>query len=413
MIAVFGLGFVGLTTALGFACKGLRVSGYDTSAQRLAGVRSGHIPFKEPGLVEALRSTRLLTLVDSAEQALADAKVVFICVGTPMSSDGRADLTAVINAVGTVLAAPDSRTCRRTIVIKSTVPPGSSRDRIAPLIQSGGFTPGSQIGLAANPEFLREGRAWDDFMNPDRVVVGADDAQSAKDVADLYTHFHAPVHEVSLTTAEFIKYLSNTMLATLISFSNEMALAARRITGVDIPAAFRILHADRRWSGTPAPMTSYCYPGCGFGGYCLPKDTLAMHRRGIEVGCSMELLEAVLHVNARVRQELLEGFCQEQPPPARVAVLGLAFKPGSDDVRDTPSAFFVEQLLLRRYSVVAYDPLAMKAFDEVWGMPVEYAASLEEALAGADAALLLTGWEQFRGLRGRTKPQIHDWRYLL
>jgi len=413
VIAVLGLGFVGLTTALGFASKGLRVRGYDTSAQRLAGLRSGHIPFAEPGLAEALRSARSFTLEDSAEQALVDAEVVFLCVGTPMSGDGRADLSAVLTAVAAVLAAPDSAIRRRTIVVKSTVPPGTCRDQIAQFIRSRGFAVGSQIGLAVNPEFLREGKAWQDFMNPDRIVVGADDRQSASTVAALYRSFDAPVHEVSLTSAEFIKYLSNTLLATLISFSNEMALAARRIGDVDIPAAFRIAHADRRWSGTPAPMTSYCYPGCGFGGYCLPKDTLAMQRRGVEAGAEMELLDAVLRVNERVRQELLDGFCQEQPPPARVAVLGLAFKPGSDDVRDTPSAFFVQRLLERRYSVVAYDPVAMKAFDEVWGMPVEYAASLEEALAGADAALVVTAWEHFRGLRGRTKPRIHDWRYLL
>jgi UDPglucose 6-dehydrogenase len=413
VIAVFGLGFVGLTTALGFASKGMRVSAYDSSAQRLAEIRSGRIPFAEPGLAEALASTDLLTLADSPAQALVDATVVFICVGTPTSPSGRADLTAVFSCLDSVLAAPDSRTRRRTIVVKSTVPPGSCRDHISPHIRARGFNLGPEIGLAANPEFLREGRAWDDFMNPDRIVVGADDTQSAAIVAGLYSSFDAPVHGVSLTTAEFIKYLSNTLLATLISFSNEMALAARRIQGIDIAAAFRIVHADGRWSGAPAPMSSYCYPGCGFGGYCLPKDTLAMHRRGVEAGARMELLDAVLRVNSRVREELLEEFCRQQPPPARVAVLGLAFKPGSDDVRDTPSAFFVRELIRRQYAVVAYDPLAMKAFDEVWGMPVKYAGSMDEALAGADAALVLTGWEQFRDLRGRTEPRIHDWRYLL
>lgn len=413
MIAVFGLGFVGLTTALGFAARGMRVRGFDTSAARLATIRGGRIPFEEPGLAEVLGTNRLFTPAASSTEALEAAEVVFVCVGTPMSDDGHADLTAVLDAVGMVLSAADSRTRRRTIVIKSTVPPGSCRDKVAAFIRSRGFEIGVQIGLAANPEFLREGKAWEDFMNPDRIVVGADDARSAKDVARLYRDFEVPVHEVSLTTAEFIKYLSNTLLATLISFSNEMSLAARRIGGVDIPAAFRAVHADRRWTGSPAPMTSYLYPGCGFGGYCLPKDTLAMHRRGIDAGAGMPVLEAVLAVNDGVRRELLEDFCRQQPAPARVAVLGLAFKPGSDDVRDTPSAFFVRELLQRGYKVVAYDPLAMNAFKEVWGMPVEYAASLEDAMKGADAAMLLTGWDEFAALRGRATPRIHDLRYFL
>lgn len=413
MIAVFGLGFVGLTTALGFAAHGMRVTGFDTSRERMAALAAGHVPFEEPGLAQALGASRGFTLAASAQQALADAEMVFVCVGTPMSDDGRADLSYVTSAVRAVLEAPDSRTRRRTIVIKSTVPPGSCRHAIAGFIMAQGFSPGADIGLAANPEFLREGKAWEDFMHPDRVVVGADDARSARDVARLYAPFAAPVHEVSLTTAEFVKYLSNTLLATLISFSNEMSLAAHRIGGVDIPAAFRIAHADRRWSGFPAAMTSYFYPGCGFGGYCLPKDTLAMHRRGVEAGAAMPVLDAVLSVNAGVRQTLLDGFCREQPAPARVAVLGLAFKPGSDDVRDTPSGYFVRELLARGYSVVAYDPLAMKAFRDGWGLPIEYARSMDEALNGAHAALLLTAWEEFRALRGRATPRVHDWRYLL
>lgn len=413
MIAVFGLGFVGLTSALGFAAQGFRVRGFDVSAQRLATLRKGHVPFEEPGLPEALAASPSFTLASSAAEALTDAEVVFICVGTPMSDDGRADLSMVLQAVDMVLGAPDNRSRRRTIVIKSTVPPGSCRDRIAAHIRSRGFEIGSQIGLAANPEFLREGKAWEDFMRPDRIVVGADDAISAKDVAQLYTKFAVPIFEVSLTTAEFIKYLSNTLLATLISYSNEMSLAARRIGGIDIPRAFHAVYADRRWTGAPAPMTSYFYPGCGFGGYCLPKDTLAMHRRGIEAGADMPILGAVLEINDSVRHDLLAEFCRQHPAPARVAVLGLAFKPGSDDVRDTPSAFFVRELLQRGYTVVAYDPLAMEAFNEVWNMPVEYAASLDAAMNGADAAMLLTSWEEFRALRGRPGPPIHDLRYFL
>ena len=277
MITVVGLGFVGLTTALGFSQKNFQVYGYDVDRYRIALIKKCQIPFYEPHLGKACESYlgNNFIISDSLQEAVSKSEVIFICVGTPNGEEESTDLTYLYNAIEETLKGFD-KDDYKVLVIKSTIPPSTTQDKIKPFVEKFGFSVGKDIGLANNPEFLREGYAWDDFVYPDRIVIGVEDEKTIGILNHYYKPFAAPIHKVSLNTGEFIKYLSNTLLSSLISYSNEMSMVANNIGGIDIPKAFKILHEDKRWFGKPAKMTSYVYPGCGFGGYCLPKDTMAI-----------------------------------------------------------------------------------------------------------------------------------------
>ena len=275
VITVFGLGFVGLTTAVGFAEKGIKVYGIDVNEERTAVIREGRLPFFEPGLDEALvrNLNKTFFVTENVMQAVAESDCIYYCVGTPYGEGGQADLTYLYSAVESTLSGIQDEKFR-VLVTKSTIPPSTTKEKIVPFVEEKGFQVGRQIGIANNPEFLREGYCWDDFMNADRIVLGISDSRSEEILRRLYAGFDIPVFAVSLNTGEFIKYLSNTLLATLISYSNEMSVMADTVGDIDVAGAFRILHMDKRWGG--CSMTSYVYPGCGYGGYCLPKDTNAI-----------------------------------------------------------------------------------------------------------------------------------------
>lgn len=415
MIAVIGLGFVGLTTALGLAKQtGRLVYAYDSNASLREKLKRGEVPFHEPGLEETLH--RLLgsdlIICDSLEQAVGHASILFYCVGTPSRPDGAADLDALTAAVSDTLPLLKGERCC-TLVIKSTVPPMTTTGLIEPLIAASGHRVGESIGLAHNPEFLREGQAWQDFIHPDRIVIGACDAYSARQLAQLYEPFGAPVFAVTPATAEFAKMASNALLATMISFANELAALAEGSAEINIPQAFRLLHADGRWQG--GGMAGYVYPGCGFGGYCLPKDTLSLYRYSQSIGRESVLIGEVLAVNARTKRAFADRVAAAAGAQGRLAVLGLAFKPGSDDVRETPAADIIARLLeLGMTDIVVYDPLAMPRFHEAYSFPIRYAQSLKEALDGCDLAAVVTAWPEFTAAQELLEHvQVMDGRYCL
>lgn len=413
MITVLGLGFVGLTTALGFSKKGFKVYGIDVNKERVNSIKKYEVPFYEPYLDDALREElgKNFEVDTPLEAAVNDSKVIIICVGTPGNADGSADLTYLLDAVKNVFEA--SKGDFKVIVTKSTVPPSTVSKKVKPYVDELNRQYNKEIGLASNPEFLREGYAWDDFMNPDRVVIGVEDERSKKVLNEIYLPFNAPVHYVTFNSAEFIKYLSNTLLSTLISYSNEMAMIAEHIGDIDVPSAFKILHQDKRWFGQPASMASYVYPGCGYGGYCLPKDTAALASIARENGFTPKILEGNLEINEIIKEHVSQKVADVVSTESTIGILGLSFKSGSDDVRLSPSKFIIENLLGKGYKkIVAYDPMANQIFDQHYKLPITYADSLESLVSQSDELVLLTSWPEFKQNRDLISTRrLFDFRY--
>jgi len=412
-VGVLGLGFVGLTTALGFADKGFHVRGFDVDNAKLQKISNGNIPFLEPGLDEALTRNLNKTFfpVRSASDAAKESDVIFFCVGTPCDENGKADLTYLFSAMDSILPVlADGK--YRVLIIKSTVPPGTAQDDVFPYLQNKGISGG--CSLANNPEFLREGKCWEDFIRPDRIVCGAQDERTAGVLRSLYQPFNAPIHIVSLNTAEFIKYLSNTMLSTMISFSNEMSMIADAIGDINTKQAFHILHEDKRLKGSG--IASYLFPGCGYGGYCLPKDTQAMAAQAKQHGITPHILDDVTAVNKRMPSFFVEKIEKIAKDGKSIGILGLSFKPGSDDVRDSAAAKIIALLIKDGFTkIFAYDPVANKDFDRLFQFPhINYLADKEELCKLSDIIVLVTAWEEFKNMR-REFPDKEwiDCRYFL
>ena len=416
MITVIGLGFVGLTTALGFAHKGFSVYGYDLDVEKIALLKAKKIPHYEPWVQEQLEkySGSQFFVSDSLEQALNQSQLIFFCVGTPTSQEGKTDFSYLKHALEETLKKLGKQKYK-VIVIKSTVPPSSTQKKIKSFIEQFGFCVGKEIGLANNPEFLREGYAWEDFIHPDRIVIGQYDKQSGDLLEEVYQDFKAPIYRVTLNTAEFIKYLSNTFLSTAISFSNEMAILARSIGGIDIAQSFRIFHQDKRWQGHPAGMSQYVYPGCGFGGSCLKKDTESLLSVSKDKGAASLLLKEVLEINNKVKKFVVNQITEVHRKDIIIGILGLSFKPNTDDVRDTPAKEIIQMLLNKGYqNIIAYDPMARRNFQNTFNLSIDYAATLDEIIQKASLLLILTSWQEFFDQRHKFQDkEVLDFRYFI
>lgn len=416
MIAVVGLGFVGLTTALGFCEKGNQVFGYDINSEKAALISNKKLPFFEDGLQEVLEKHlgNNFKLASSIENAVKDAQVIILCVGTPSDANGKADLKYIKSAIDKILSTIDKKD-KKILITKSTIPPSTTAKEIIPYIEKKGFKAGKDIFVANNPEFLREGHAWDDFINPDRIVIGTDDEYTKSVMTEIYKNFNVPIHFVSLNTGEFIKYLSNTFLATLISYSNEMSIIADHIGGIDVKSAFKIFHEDKRWYGNPANMQSYAYPGCGFGGYCLPKDTQAIVAKAEEYGYDSKILKNVLKVNSEIKPHWISKISADINKTDSITVLGLSFKPESDDVRQTPAYEIINLLLKSGFkNIIAYDPLANELFNKIYNLPIKYAKTIDVAVKASDTIVIATGWKEFVENKDLLKDKnVYDLRYIL
>ncbi|USF25627.1 UDP-glucose 6-dehydrogenase [Firmicutes bacterium ASF500] len=415
MVTVVGLGFVGLTTALGFAEYGHKVYGIEVNDERMAAIRAGKLPFWEPGLDEALErhlGQNFLPTTDW-ETAVADSECVYYCVGTPYGEGGQADLTYLYGALEqTIDAIHDDKF--RVLVTKSTIPPSTTEKRIIPFLEEHGVKIPEQLGVANNPEFLREGHCWEDFTHADRIVLGVTDGRSEAILRNLYAKEKAPVFSVSLNTGEFIKYLSNTSLACLISYANEMSIAADAIGGIDVANAFRILHMDKRWQ--TGSIRTYFYPGCGYGGYCLPKDTNAFYAVVKDSGFDGQILKHVIHLNDEMPEVTARRITQTVGENKRccIGILGLSFNPGSDDVRDTPSAKIIRTLNKAGYrNIVVYDPVAMDEFQKYYKLDYNCADSYEQLLEQAETVAITTAWPQFGDVKTKTNSPVVDCRYML
>lgn len=405
-ITVVGTGYVGLTSGVCLASLGHQITCVDVLPERVAAINAGNAPFYESGLAEMLsaaRSSGRLCATTELAPAVADSEVIFIGVGTPQTEQG-IDLAYVATASRAIGSALRRAPGYRVVAVKSTVIPGTTDTLVRNLLEENSGQRAGEFGLCMNPEFLREGSAVNDFMDPDRIVIGQWDERSGEVLAGVYAPFHCPKVFTSLRNAEMIKYASNALLATLISFSNEMAGVCEVTPGTDIKAVMQGLHLDRRLSPlvesyriSPG-ILSFLWAGCGFGGSCLPKDVNALRAFARGQNMTPHLLDAVVTVNA-ARPVHLERLTEEalgRLSGATVAVLGLAFKPGTDDLRESV-ALAVIKLLLRKGAVVrAYDPVVTPAAANWRGdARVTLCAKPEDAFRDADAALVVTACPEF------------------
>ncbi len=414
-ITVFGLGFVGLTTALAFAEKNNKVYGYDIDTERLSIIKNGKLPFVEPGLDTVLIRNigKNFIVTNDPEVAVRNSDFIFICVGTPSGKNGETDLKYIFSAIDLIIPALNDDKYR-VVVIKSTVPPSTTKERIIPYLKEKDLNAGYSFSVANNPEFLREGHCWDDMINADRIVCGVDDLKGEEMLRTLYSNFKAPFFAVSYNTAEFIKYLSNTLLATMISYANEMSIIADIIGDIQVKDAFKILHLDKRWGN--ASMSSYVYPGCGYGGYCLPKDTCSMYEMSISKGYEPGILKNVIDVNDNMPKYIANKIMDTTQKTSRLGILGLSFKPGSDDVRGSSAAIIISILLSNGYkNICAYDPIANEIFDKKYKFNfVTYHHSIESLCDNSDVIVLVTAWSEFYGIDKKyTSKKFFDCRYYL
>jgi UDPglucose 6-dehydrogenase len=396
-VCVIGTGYVGLVTGACFAEFGAQVICADKDRAKVEALRAGKMPIYEPGLEDLVernvRAGRLAFTTDTAE-SVRTSLVVFIAVQTPPRPDGGTDLTAVEEVARAIGRAMNGY---KVVVTKSTVPVGTSY-RVRELITETLTEENRSVrfNVASNPEFLREGAAIHDFMRPDRVVIGADDDASLAIMSDLYRPLYlneTPFVVTSVPTAELTKYAANAFLATKISFINEMANVCESI-GADVHALARGIGLDKRIG------SKFLHPGPGFGGSCFPKDTRSAAVFAREVGERLQVVEAVIEVNERQRRRMLDKIVEALGGDARdktVSVLGLSFKPETDDIRDAPSVDIIAGLEERGASVRAFDPVAMPEAEKL--MPsVTMCQDSYEACEGADALVIMTEWNQFRML---------------
>lgn len=394
-IAIVGTGYVGLVTGACFAEVGINVTCVDIDAKKIENLRQGIIPIYEPGLDELVKRNSeagRLKFTTSLEECINEVEVVFCAVGTPPDQDGSADLHYVIEVARTFGRLIDRYAI---LVTKSTVPVGTSklvRAAIEEELEKRGET--IEFEVASNPEFLKEGAAIKDFMSPDRVVIGTETPRARKVMERLYRPFllnNFRVIFMDIASAEMTKYAANSMLATRISFMNEIA-ALCELVGADVNMVRKGIASDARIG------SKFLYPGCGYGGSCFPKDVKALARTGAEAGHRMKIIEAVDEVN---NQQKLVVFHKLEAAlktlrGKRVAIWGLSFKPETDDMREAPSLVVIDRLLAHGAEVVVYDPVAMDECKRRIGNKVIYAKDMYDAAADADAVALLTEWKQFR-----------------
>jgi UDPglucose 6-dehydrogenase/GDP-mannose 6-dehydrogenase len=406
-VSIVGSGYVGLVTGAGLAEIGHDVVCVDLDQSRVDAINQGQVPFHEPGLGELLgrHSGKRLHATTDLRSAIHQSNITFIAVGTPSRSDGSIDLSQVLAAAQGIGEAIRTSTKQHIVLTKSTVVPGTTQESIVPALEkASGKRVGEGFQVGVNPEFLTEGSAVSDFLQPDRIVIGAFDDQVAKEIRELY----APLGDIPAVltkpgTAELIKYASNTLLATMISFSNEMANLAEELDGVDIVDVMEGVHNSRYLtsSGSKAAITGFLEAGCGFGGSCLPKDTRALVALGRHLGIETPLLSAVLEVNQHRAERVLRILRRHIPELSSrtVLVLGLSFKPDTDDVRESPAIPIVERLLTDGARVLVHDPMVgVGSMPPSWQGHVEHRSDLKSALKEAEAVILVTKWDEYRHL---------------
>ncbi len=389
-VAVVGTGYVGLVVGACFAESGNDVVCVDSNETKVRLLRRSKIPIYEPGLEELVRRNRAesrLTFTSTLPKAVRDSAVIFIAVGTPEAEDGSADLKCVLDVARDIGRAMNGY---KVIVDKSTVPVGTS-EKVREVIRRETTHP---FSVVSNPEFLKQGAAIDDFLRPDRVVIGVEDERAQALMLELYEPFTrtgAPIMMMDCASAELSKYAANAMLATRISFMNEVANVCE-LVGADVDQVRKAIGADKRIG------SSFLFPGVGYGGSCFPKDVQAMKRFAADKSYDFKILNAVDEVNRFQKTKLVASMRKHfgSLKGKTIGVWGLAFKPRTDDMREAPSIPLIEALVSAGVSVQAFDPEAARAAKGIFGSKITYAANSYDAVKGADALAIVTEWNEFR-----------------
>ncbi len=412
-ISVIGTGYVGLVVGACLAETGNSVCCADIDARKIDGLKQNILPIYEPGLealVERNQAESRLTFTTNLQESIAAAEVVFVAVGTPPGEDGSADLKYVLQVAALI---GRYMTREMVVVTKSTVPVGSSTKVAVEIAREANFP----FHLCSNPEFLKEGAAVEDFMRPDRVVLGIESERARRVMTDLYAPFvrtGKPILVMDIASAEMTKYAANGMLATRISFMNELANLCEKL-GASVDLVRKGMGTDSRIG------PSFLFAGPGYGGSCFPKDVKALVRTASECGSPLQVLAAVESANERQKKVLVEKVKRalgSNLSGRRIALWGLAFKPGTDDMREAPSLTLIEALLEEGATVCAHDPAALHHARALFGNRIDYAETNYEALAGADALVVVTDWNEYRNpdfervKRTLKQPVIVDGRNL-
>ena len=409
-ISVIGAGYVGLVTGLGLADLGHRVTCVDMDPVRLDAIDSGRVPFHEPGLDELLARNlgTTFSVTDDLDLAVRESSVTFLAVGTPSDENG-IDLTFVEAAcadLGRVIA---DKADKHVVVVKSTVVPGTTDGPVTTALErASGKAAGDEFSVAANPEFLTEGRAVVDFFEPDRIVIGVDDPHAEAVLREVYRSFaDTPLVVTNARTAEMIKYASNALLATMISFTNELANLGAAVGGIDTTEVMTGVHLSRYLTSytdegpVRAEISSFLEAGCGFGGSCLPKDVAALSAHAASVGSGHVVLDAVLDTNRNQPGELV-GLVEQELGTLEskaVVVLGLAFKPDTSDIRESPAIPVIERLLAGGATVKVHDPVVrLEDLPDAISSAVTQVTDLGEAVESGEALVLVTRWDQYQEL---------------
>ncbi|WP_457742278.1 UDP-glucose dehydrogenase family protein [Thermococcus sp.] len=397
-VSIIGSGYVGMITGMGFVKLGNEVIFLDVDEEKVQMINEGRAPIYEEGLEELMTEYReKYRATNDYREAILNSDVTFICVGTPSREDGSIDLRFVESASKEIGKALGDKEDFHVVVVKSTVVPGTTEGVVKPILEEqSGKMAFKDFGLAMNPEFLREGVALKDFLNPDRIVLGVKDERTKDVLEKLYSPIDAPKVVTDIKTAEMIKYASNAFLATKISFANEIGNICKKL-GIDSWKVFEGVGLDHRIS------PHFFRSGLGFGGSCFPKDVKAIIKKAEEVGEEPVLLKAVIEVNERQPIKLIELLKRHVPElkGRKIGVLGLAFKPNTDDVRETRAYPVIRRLLEEGAEVIAYDPKAMRNFRKFYpdvGERIDYAESPREILEKAKVVLILTEWPEFEWL---------------
>jgi UDPglucose 6-dehydrogenase len=402
-ISVIGVGYVGLCTAVGLASKGYGVLACDIDAEKIGKINQGIPPFFEPGLQEKLSESiwrgTLKGVVNETDKAILETDFTYVAVGTPSKPDGSIDLKYIESAAASIGKALKHKSGYHITIIKSTVVPGTTQDVVLPILErESGKKCGVDFGLCMNPEFLRQGSAFQDTVNADRVVIGSQDKVAGDRLEALYRDFYStsvpPIIRTTLSTAELIKYASNAMLATKISFINTIANMCEKIPGADVKVVATAMGLDKRIG------SQFLDAGLGYGGSCFPKDVKALIACSKAFGYVPELLDSTENVNKKQPLKAVE-FCRRHLgnlDGKLIAVLGLAFKPDTDDMREARVIPIINQLLAEGAHIAAYDPVAVSVAKTIFKDSIRYADSAIDCLKDADCCIIVTEWPEFKKL---------------